>query len=38
MGEKVTDYSTSRVEKEYLKPRYITNIADDQHEGLFDGR
>jgi hypothetical protein len=37
-GEKVTEYSTSRVEKEFLKPRYITNIADNQHEGLFDGR
>lgn len=35
-GEKVTEYSTSRVEKEFLKPRYITNIADNQHEGLFD--
>lgn len=35
-GEKVTDYSASRSEKEFLKPRYITNIADDQLEGLFD--
>lgn len=28
---------TSRVEKEYLKPRYTTGIADQQYDGLFDG-
>jgi len=38
MGGKVSDYSNSRVEKEFFKPRYITNIAGNQHEGLFDGR
>lgn len=36
MGVKVSDFSNSRVEKEFFKPRYITNIADNQHEGLFD--
>ena len=37
-GGKVFDYSNSRVEKEIFKPLYITNIADNQHEGLFDRR
>ena len=38
VGEKVSDLSTSRVEREYLKPRYTTAIADQEVEGLFDGR
>ena len=38
VGEKVSDLSTSRVEREYLKPRYTTSIADQEVEGLFDGR
>lgn len=38
VGEKVPNLSTSRVEREYLKPRYTTAIADQEVEGLFDGR
>jgi len=34
-GEKIQ--FTSRVEKEYLKPRYSASIGEELEDGLFDG-